>query len=251
MLILTHDTVRNPDILEVRQLPRKFFGRVVVLPKGGVGPGLALRMIAEFQLLRYTLALAPFVIVGILWRDTAMPLAQAPLFMLLLIWLVEDRLLRPSPKRRKRLINAADAERGLDLLRVQGRRALTRIAALRGQRAGELRLVVEQSELSALPPLTYVTVQAETGPHGAEVLSLDAEERAVLREELFRPPLDERLLQRINGAENVFIREVKLDARGVSAHARLAAALDGGPPAPRQSSRPAPPDRTPEPRGSG
>jgi hypothetical protein len=227
MLILTHDTVRNPDILEVRQLPRKFFGRVVVLPRGGVGPGLALRMVAEFQLLRYTLALAPFVLVGVLWRDTAMPLAQAPLFMLLLIWLVEDRILRPGPKRRARLIDAAEAERGLDLLRVQGRRALTRIAAGRGLRAGELRLVVEQSELSALPPLTYVTVQAEEGPRGRgpEVLALDPDERAILRAELFHPPLDERLLQRINGAENRFIREVRMDARGVSAHARLAAAL--------------------------
>jgi hypothetical protein len=227
MLILTHETLRNPDILEVRQLPRKFFGRVVVWPKGGMSAGLTLRMIAEFQLLRYSLALAPFVIVGITWRDTAMPLAQAPLFMLLLIWLVEDRLLRPGPKRRAKLIDAAEAERGLDLLRVQGRAALTRIAALRGQRAGELRLVVEQSELAALPPLTYVSVQAEEGPsgRGAEVLDLSAAERAILHEELFRAPLDERLLTRINGAENKFIREIRLDARGVSAHARLAAAL--------------------------
>ena len=108
---------------------------------------------------------------------------------------------------------------------MQGRAALTRITAGRGLRDGALRLVVEQSELGALPPLTYVTVQSEAGP---EVLDLTPDERAVLRDALFAPPLDERTLLRINQAEGAFLREVALDARAVSAHARLAAVLGRG-----------------------
>jgi hypothetical protein len=87
--------------------------------------------------------------------------------------------------------------------------------------------VVEQSELARLPPLTYVSVQSEgeqagTGP---EVLSLDAAERAILHEELFRGDLTEGLLHRIGQSRGESLHEVALDARGVSAHARLAAAL--------------------------
>lgn len=222
MLILTHDTLRDPSILDVRQLPRRFFGRVVVVPKGGLSVGLLLRILVEFQLLRYALALLPLIVVGLLWRQTALPLAQAPVLMVILIWWVEMRLLRPGPKRRARIIDTAAAERALDLLVVQGRAALTRIAAGRGMRRGDLRLVVEQSELWGLPPLTYVTVQSEDGPC---VLRLSAVERAVLRNTLFTGGLTEQLLARVNQWQNEFLREVTLDARAVSAHARLAAAL--------------------------
>ena len=221
MLVLARDTIRNPDVLDVRQLPRRFFGRVVVVPRA-MGPGLALRILAELQLVRYGLALLPLVVVALVWRGAALPLSQAPLLMLIIIWWVEMRLLRPSPRRRARMIDAAEADRGLDLLRVRGREALARIAAGRGLRAGRLRLVVEQSELGALPPLTYVTVQSEDGPR---VLDLDEGERAAVSGDLFRAPLDERRLLRINQAQDTFLREVVLDARGVSAHARLAAAL--------------------------
>ena len=99
---------------------------------------------------------------------------------------------------------------------------LARVAATRGMRVGQLHLVVEQSELGRLPPLTYVSVQSEDGP---EVVALDPSERAQIAAALFQPPLDERLLHRINQAEDVFLRDVVLDARQVSAHARLAAAL--------------------------
>jgi hypothetical protein len=183
-------------------------------------------MLAEFQLLRFTLPLLPIVLVALAWRDSAIALAQTPPLMVIVIWYVETRVLRYGPRGRARLIEGVAAERGLDLLRVQGRAALTRIAAGRGLRAGELRLVVEQSELARLPPLTFVTVQSEAGP---EVLALDAAEREVLREELFRGGpgggLDEATLLRINQRDDVFLREVAFDARGVSAHARLAAAL--------------------------
>jgi hypothetical protein len=222
MLIVTRDTVRNPAILEVRQLPRKFFERVTVWPRGRMGPGLFLRTIAEFQLLRYTFWLLPIMAAALIWREAALPLSQAPILMVILIYVVEMRVLRASPKRRARLIDAAEAERGLDHLRAQGRVVLTRIAAGRGLRAGQLRLVVEQSPLAWLAPLTYVTVQSEEGP---EVVALTADERATIRQALFQPPLTEKLLHRINSAEDVFLREVTLDAREISAHARLAAAL--------------------------
>ncbi|MEM7710757.1 MAG: hypothetical protein AAF264_08415, partial [Pseudomonadota bacterium] len=73
-----------------------------------------------------------------------------------------------------------------------------------------------------LAPLTYVSVQSEDGP---KVVALDPEERGVIEDSLFQAPLDERLLHRINAAEDKFLREVTLDARSVSAHARLDAAL--------------------------
>ena len=224
MLILTHGTLRNPGILKVRQLPRKFFGRVTPRLRGGARRA-CLRIWAEFQILRYLITLLPLVLIGMTWTSAALPLAQAPLLMLILIWWVEMRVLRVPAKRRGTLIDAAEAERMLDLLRVQARAALTRIGAARQMRAGVLHLVVEQSDLRGLPPLTYVTVQTEEGP---AVLDLDQAEQAILRDTLFRPPLTERLLHRVNLSQNVFLRDITLDARQVSAHARLAAALARG-----------------------
>jgi len=222
MLIVTPDTVRNPEALKVRQLPRRFFKRVTLIPRGRVSVGLALRIMAEFQVLRYMLPLLPVVAIGLIWTNTALALSQAPLLMFLLIWWVEMRLLRVPAGRRRALIDPDAAARGLDLLEVRGRAVLARVAATRGMRVGQLHLVVEQSELGRLPPLTYVSVQSEDGP---EVVALDPSERAQIAAALFQPPLDERLLHRINQAEDVFLRDVVLDARQVSAHARLAAAL--------------------------
>lgn len=222
MLILTHDTLRNPAILRVRQLPRKFFGRVAVWPKGQLGLMGTLRLLAEFQLLRYAMALSPLVIIALIWNEVALPMSGAPILMMALIWWVEMRLLRVSPAKRARLIDPADAARGLDLLKVQSRDVLTRIAALRGMQAGELHLVVEQSDLGLFAPLTFVSVQSETGP---EVLRLTAQEREVITQRLFVGALSEGLLLRINQSENTFLRDITFDARGVSAHARLAAAL--------------------------
>ena len=221
MLILTRDTLRNPGILDVRQLPRRVFGRVTPWPRDLTAGHLA-RMMAEFQALRFALPLLPLVGAMVIWPNMALALAQAPPLMIAAIWFAETRVLRVPPNARAGLIDPAEAERGLDLLRVQGRAALTRIAAGRALRAGELRLVVEQSDLARLSPLTYVSVQSEDGP---EVLDLTRAEREVLLRELFRPPLTEALLQRINQSSGTFLREVALDARGVSAHARLAAAL--------------------------
>ena len=222
MFVVTHHTISNPSILRVRQLPRKFFGRVTVWPKGPVGLGLRLRTLVEFQALRYTVALLPLIAVGFTWTGLALPLAQAPLFMLIVLWWVEMRVLRPSPAKRAKLIAPADAERGLDLLQTQARAALTRIAAGRQQRSGQLHLVIEQSELRLFAPLTYVTVQSDDGP---EVVSLSAEECQIIRDTLFQDGMTVALLHRINSAQNVFLRDITLDTRSVSAHARLAAAL--------------------------
>lgn len=222
MLIVTHDTITNPSILKVRQLPRKFFGRVTVWPRNKRAAGGILRLLVEFQAVRYLLSLSPLIVIGALWNVAALPIAQAPILMIAIIWWVEMRLLRVPAKRRGRLIDAAEAARGLDLLKVQSRDVLTRIAAARGMKAGHLHLVVEQSELWHLRPLTYVTVQSQDGP---EVLHLNADERAIITDRLFQPPLTEALLQRINQSENTFLRDTTFDAKGVSAHARLAAAL--------------------------
>lgn len=222
MLVVTHNTIRNPAILKVRQLPRKFFGRVTVWPRERLGLLRFLRLIAEFQAIRYILVLSPLIAIGAIWNVAALPIAQAPILMIAMIWAVESAVLRVPKSRRGRIIDAAAAARGLDLLKVQARDVLTRIAALRGMNAGKLHLVVEQSELYRLSPLTYVTVQSEDGP---EVLRLSEAEQQVIQERLFLEPLSETLLQRINQAEGKFIRDITFDARGVSAHARLTAAL--------------------------
>ncbi len=222
MIVVTHATLRNPAILAVRQLPRKFFGRVTVWPRGPVRAGTLLRIVIEMQWVRYTLALAPLVVIALIWNGAALPLSQAPVLMIAIIWWVEMRVLRVPPGRRARLVDPAEADRGLDLLRARARTVLSSIAAGRAMRAGQLRLVVEQSELRHLPPLTYVSVQSETGP---EVLALNASERRAIADTLFRAPLDERALHAINQAQNVFLRDIAFDARAVSAHARLAAAL--------------------------
>ncbi|TFL18068.1 hypothetical protein [Jannaschia formosa] len=220
MIIVTEDTLLNPQILEVRQLPRRFVDRVSVWPRRA-SPGVIARLLIEMQLLRYAAWLAPLVVVALIWRQSALPLSQAPILMIILVGFMELRVLRAPPAQRAKMDRDA-AARVQDLLRVQGRAALTRIAAGRGMQAGALRLVVEQSPLRLLPPLTFVTVQAEDPPR---VVDLDEAERAVLAEELFQGALTERALHSANTAEDEFLREVELDARGVSAHARLAAAL--------------------------
>lgn len=223
MLIVTRATVANPGILTARHLPRRFIERATVWPRRG-SAGLLARTLAEIQFLRYCTWLAPLVVVALIWRRTALPLSQGPVLMAFLVVWIEMRVLRVSPARRARMDRDA-AARTVDLLRVQGRAALTRIAAGRGMPEGELTLVVEQSPLRLLPPLTYVSVQAADP---VRVVDLDPGERAVLEAELFRGALTERALLRANTAEDVFLREVALDARGVSAHARLAAALAQG-----------------------
>jgi hypothetical protein len=220
MLILTHDALRNPGILEVRDLPRRFLGRAMPLPRRA-GWRAGLRLIFEVQLLRYLAALLPFVVAMFIWTDLALPLAQAPLLMVIAIALVEVRLLALSPGARERLMSEDTAAQALDTLRLRARQALARIAARHDLAEGELHLVVEQSAMANVPPLTLVSVQADAP---ARVLRLDDGDRAALAD-LFDADFSERDLHRANLRMNEFLRVVALETRGVSAHQRLTARL--------------------------
>jgi hypothetical protein len=118
-------------------------------------------------------------------------------------------------------VSEVEAARALDTFRVRGSSVLSRIAAGRGMTRGELHLAVEQSELARVVPLTVVSVQLAGPP--ARVLDLTDAEVRMIEEELFAEGLDERLLQRVNLAQNTFLRSVAFDASTVSAHARLEA----------------------------
>lgn len=232
MLIVTRETLRNPGVLETRSLPKKFFGRVQVIPRGG-GAGLTLRLIFEMQFLRYLAALAPFAAIPFLSRDLALPITQAPIAMLMLIAIVEMKVLRLSARGRERLVDEDEAARRLDLFTFRARAVLRRIAARHGLGEGELALVAEQSELARVAPLTFVSVQtALPEPH---LLDLDTEDRALIEAGLFDADLTERMLHAVNLREDVYLREARIEAAGVSAHARLAAALERGRAAPREA----------------
>jgi hypothetical protein len=222
MLIVSDTTIANRRVLETRALPKKFFGRVQLVPKGA-GVGLWLRLIVEMQLLRYLAALLPFVAIPLLSRDLALPVTQAPLAMLVVIALVEMKVLRLSKAARARAVGEDEAARRLDTLAFRARSALRLIAARQGIAEGELRLVIEQSELARIAPLTLVSVQcAQPAPR---LLSLDMADRAALAG-LFDAALSERDLLAVNNREDRYIRDIAQEARAVSAHARLAAALD-------------------------
>ena len=85
-------------------------------------------------------------------------------------------------------------------------------------------MVIEQSELARIAPLTLVSVQ--TDQPGPRLLALDEGDRAVLREGLFDADLTERDLLAVNHRDDLYIRDIAQEARAVSAHARLAAALE-------------------------
>ncbi len=224
MFVVSPATVWNPAALETRVVPRRFLGRTTLWPRRGAGARLWLRVIAEVEAVRYLAALSPFVVAAFVWRDSAIAIAQAPLAMFLVIWVVEMRLLRRPP----RAIDLAEADRTLDLLAHRATAILRDIAAGREMRAGRLHLVVEQSELARIPPLTLVSLQVE-GIEGTrpEVLALSPDERQRLRG-LFDGGLTERRLHAANHATGQMLRDIAFDAAGVSAHARLAARLARG-----------------------
>lgn len=222
MLIVTDATIANRGALETRSLPRKFLGRVVLLPRGA-GPGIWLRLVAEMQFLRYILVLLPFLALPLISRDLALPVMQAPLVMVMLVAGIELRVLRLSRAARARAADADTADRRLDMLAFRARAILRRIAARQGMTEGELHLVIEQSELARIPPLTLVSVQTDRpAPH---VVALDAEDRDAVAG-LFDPSFSERDLLAVNHRSDTYIRSIAQETRAVSAHARLAAALD-------------------------
>jgi hypothetical protein len=225
VFILTPETIWNPHVLEMRQVPRRVFGRVMIFPRREAGMGLWLRLIFEMEVLRYLLALVPFLLGAVMFPRYALAIAQAPLPMLIVIYFFESKVLRLSRAGAKALATAAEVERGMDLLRVRAVAILSKIAAGRGLAEGRLHLVVEQSELWRMPPLTLVSIQSEAGPKSRpEVLRLSEAERGLLAG-LFDAEFSERDMLRINLASNDCLRDVAFDVRGVSAHARLAALI--------------------------
>lgn len=222
MLIVTEATIANRAILQTNSLPKKFFGRVLIIPRGA-GVRLWLRLLVEMELLRYLVALLPFVIVPVFSPEMAMPVMQAPLIMLVVVAWVELRVLRPTKVARARAVDADEAARRLDTLAFRARASLRRIAARHELTEGQLQLVIEQSELTRIAPLTLVSVQADLPkPH---ILALDAEDRAALAD-LFDATLSERDLLAVNHRDALYVRTITQEARAVSAHARLAAFLD-------------------------
>lgn len=221
LIIVSHDTILNPSALEMRSLPRKFLGRVTLWPRGGGVAGWC-RVVFEVELWRYVLVLLPFPAAALIWQDYALAIAQAPVLMFMVVYAVESRFLRVQKAARAGLMDAVEAERGLDMLRARGVSLLTRIAAERGLGSGVLHLLVEQSDMARVAPLTYVSVQSEDGP---AVLRLTAAERAMIGAELFAAPLTERQLHLINLSQDQPLRDVALEVARVSAHARMAALM--------------------------
>lgn len=223
MFIVTHDTILNRAILETANVPRKFFGRVMVLPRRGAGPGTWARLIFEMQALRYMVALVPFVVAMFVWPELAFPLAQAPLAMIIVIALVEIKMLRLSDSQRADYGDATRAAQTLDALSFRARGLLQGIAADHGLDSGTLTLVIEQSDMARVPALTLVSVQGDSPkPH---LLNLTQDQRQRLTDTLFDDSVTERDLLMANQRDNTFLRQYSFETRAVSAHARLAARL--------------------------
>lgn len=220
MFLISPSTVTRPAALEFREVPRKFLGLVPLWPRGEGGWRLKLRLIVEKEPLRYVVALVPFVLIAVLWHESALAIAQAPALMVAVVYVVEMRLLRPSAKARDAMMTEAERDRALDLLAVRGRQILTRIAAGRRMAAGSLHLVVEHSELARVAPLALVSVQWSEGP---VILDLTEAERGLIRETLFADPLSEAEMLRLSLARKETLHVVSLEVRAIPAHARMAA----------------------------
>jgi hypothetical protein len=236
IFVLTSASLSNPQVLQAGRAPRHVLGRPFGMrPRGGPFRAVFWRLLLEQSLTRYVIALAPFPVAMLIWPELALPISQAPILMFGIVLFIESSVLSvPTPERRRKLIDPDDAARGLDLMRARGREILTKIAARRGLDEGALHLVIEQSAMARVAPFTILSLQREGA--APPVLDLDAAEERLLRERLFDDAFSERLLHTINLSENRFLRDVALEARSVSAHARLAALAERA-----AEARPAPP----------
>ena len=224
MFIVSPSTLLNARALETRNVPKRMIGRISIIPRQGASWRMVMRLIFQVQVLRYLVALLPFVIAMFVWPDLALPISQAPIPMLFLIYFVETRVFSMPKDKREALISEADADRTLDALEFNGRRILTKISALKDLQSGELHLVVEQSELARVPPLTLVSVQlAGSDP---QVLDLSKTERALIEGQLFDGTLTEEQLQLVTLREGKNLRSVVIEASEISAHARMAAMME-------------------------
>lgn len=224
MFIVSPSTLLNARALETRNVPKRMIGRISIIPRQGASWRMVMRLIFQVQVLRYLVALLPFVIAMFVWPDLALPISQAPIPMLFLIYFVETRVFSMPKEKREALISEAEADRTLDALEFNGRRILTKIAALKDLQRGELHLVAEQSELARVPPLTLVSVQlAGSDP---QVLDLSEAERALIEGQLFDDTLTEEQLQLVTLREGKNLRSVVIEASEISAHARMAAMME-------------------------
>ncbi|OLS53595.1 hypothetical protein [Rhodovulum sulfidophilum] len=221
--LVTPSTVTNRAIMRIRKVPRQLIGHGMgLLPPGSFGRAIFWRMATEISFLRYCAALTPFPVAMLLFPEAALPIGQFPAFMFLVVYLVESRVLSvDNAERRHRLMPEEEAERGADIARARGRQILTRIAAQRGLRSGDLHLVIEQSSLARIPPITLVSLQTATPE--PQILELDDEERQLIRDTLFDAEFTEDRMHVTSLALGRFLHDVTLDARSVSAHARLEA----------------------------
>ncbi|WP_299970250.1 hypothetical protein [uncultured Roseobacter sp.] len=224
LFVLSPDTVWNPGILSFPTAPRKILERGMILPRRDVSWGFIGRVIVENQVLRFFVALLPFGVAAVVWPAAALPVSQAPIAMLIVIGFVELRVLRIPREKRESMATEAEAARALDTLQFRGRRILAQFAARRGIETGTIYLVIEQSDMVRIPPMTVVSLQLDHGT--SRLIPLSAEERALIRDTLFDAEFTERQLHLANQREGVTLRSVAFEARGVSAHARLAAFLD-------------------------
>ncbi len=222
MLIMTEATIANHGILQANNLPRKFLGRVQIFPRRG-GLRLWMRILFEMEFLRFLVPLLPFVAVPLFSREWALPVMQAPLVMVIVVAWVELRFMRPTKEARADAVTADEAARRLDTLTFRARACLRSIAARQELTEGQLHLVIEQSELGRVPPLTLVSVQ--TDQPKPRLLTLDAADRADVST-LFDASLTERDLLAVNHRDSLYLRTITQETRAVSAHARLAAVLE-------------------------
>jgi len=223
MFIVSPSTILNSRALETRGVPKRIIGRISLFPRQGATWRLVLRLIFEVQVLRFFLALMPFIVAMFIWPDLALPISQAPIPMLFLIFFVETRVFNMSKEKREALMSDADMDRTLDALQFNARRVLTKIAAHKGLQSGEIHLVVEQSQLARVPVLTLVSVQrAGTDPL---VLDLDETERRMIDDGLFDGSLTEESLHLVTLRQSKNLRSVVIDASEISAHARMAAVM--------------------------
>lgn len=230
MFIVSPSTLYNANALETRAVPKRMIGRISLIPRRGASWRIIVRLIFEVQVLRYLIALLPFVIAMVIWPDLALPISQAPIPMLFLIYFVETRVFDMPRAKRERLISEVDRDRTLDALQFNGRRVLTQIAARQGIAEGELHLVVEQSEMGRVPPLTLVSIQQATPK--PRVLDLNMSDRCVIADGLFDETLTEHQLHLVTLRDRKNLHSVMIDARDISAHARMAAAVAARSPAP-------------------
>ena len=232
IFLVTPSTVSNAIKLRGGSPPRKILsGLTSIFPRGLMLNPLWWRLALEYPLLRYSFALSPFPVAMIIWPDLALPISGAPLLMFLFINYIEGEILSVSdPDKRRRLLEPAESARRQDLFAARARTLLTRIAAGRGMTEGSLHLVVEVSPMRPVTPLVVVSLQTavEDDRRGSPVLELSEEERGWLGGELFdafsgRGKLTEAEFHRMCLRENRFLHAVELEARSISAHARMAA----------------------------